>query len=205
VIPAIVLAAGRSSRMGQAKALLPLDNGENFLRRIVRTFREAEVEDVVVVIGHEAAAIESAFERDPLTARFVRNDAYETGQLSSLVAGLRVIDRPGVVAALLTLVDAPLVAAATVRAVVETYRRTHAAIVRPVSRGRHGHPVLIDRALFGALRAADRRAGAKPIVRAHASPAGDVEVDDEGAFADVDTPAEYEALISRLRGRASGG
>jgi molybdenum cofactor cytidylyltransferase len=195
MIPAIVLAAGRSTRMGRPKALLPLGPGDTFLTRIVATFRDAEIEDVVVVVGHDAEALIDAFDRSPAVARFVVNPDYERGQLTSLAAGLRVVDRPGVVAALVTLVDVPLVQAATVRAVVERYRRTHAPIVRPVNAGRHGHPVLIDRSLFAALRAADPAHGAKAIIRAHASPAGDVEVDDEGAFTDVDTPAEYDAIV----------
>ena len=195
MIPAIVLAAGKSTRMGRQKALLPLGAGQTFLTRIVSTFREAGIEDVVVVVGHEARAVIDWFDASPASARFVVNHDYETGQLSSLLAGLRVVDRPGVIAALVTLVDAPLVLASTVGAVVDRYRRTHAAIVRPVHGGRHGHPVLIDRTLFDALRAADPVQGAKPIIRAHASPAGDVEVEDEGAFIDIDTPGDYERVI----------
>src|SRR5512135_3500218 len=57
VIPAIVLAAGKSSRMGRPKATLPIDGGDTFLTRIVRTFTAASVEDVVVVVGHDADAI----------------------------------------------------------------------------------------------------------------------------------------------------
>ena len=190
MIPALVLAAGRSSRMGRAKATLPLEGDDTFLTRIVRTFLEAGVDDVVVVVGHEAEAIVSRFSRLP--ARFVLNADYDRGQLSSLVAGLGVVDRPGVAGVLVTLVDVPLVSAATVRAVVDRYKRTHAPIVRPTSGARHGHPLLVDRSLFDALRAADPAAGAKLIVRAHASPAGDVEVTDEGAFLDIDTPQALE-------------
>src|SRR5262249_39837390 len=131
-------------------------------------------------------------------ARFVLNADYEAGQLSSLLAGLRVVDRPGVAAAVVTLVDTPLVSAATVRAVIERYRQTHAPILRPADGSRPGHPVLMDRGLFDALRAQDAAQGAKPVIRAHASAAGDVAVDDEGAFIDIDTPAEYEAALSRL-------
>ena len=58
-------------------------------------------------------------------------------------------------------------------------------------------PVLIDRSVFDLLRRADPAAGAKPVVRAHATPAGDVAVTDEGAFTDVDTPDEYERLFVR--------
>ena len=193
VIPAVVLAAGLSSRMGRAKATLPIGD-DTFLTRVVRTFLDAGVDDVVVVVGHEAEAVVSTFERSGLAARFVHNPAFSRGQFSSILAGLRAIDRPGVEAMLLTLVDVPLVRPSTVRAVLDHYRRTHAPIVRPTSGSRHGHPVLIDRSVFHALSHADPAAGAKAIVRAHASPAGDLAIDDEGAFSDVDTPEEYARL-----------
>ena len=187
MIPAIVLAAGKSSRMGRPKATLPLDGGETFLTRIVRTFSAASVEDVVVVVGHEADAIVASFADVDVVARFVENRDYERGQLSSLIAGLRVVDRPGVNAVLVTLVDVPLVTSATIRAVVDRYRQTGAPIVRPVRGDDHGHPVLIDRSLFDAIHHADPAVGAKAIIRANVSTAGDVPVDDPGAFADFDT------------------
>ena len=202
MIPAIVLAAGRSTRMGEAKAALPIAAGETFLTRIVRTFLEAGVDDVVIVVGHDADRVVRSFAQSGLAARFVVNREYDRGQLSSLVAGLGVVDRPGVVAALVTLVDVPLVTAATVRAVVERYRETRARIVRPTSGARHGHPLLVDRSLFDELRAAAGDAGAKPIVRAHATPQGDIEIADEGAFLDIDTRDAYEKLITY---RSNGG
>jgi molybdenum cofactor cytidylyltransferase len=205
VIPAIVLAAGRSSRMGRAKAALPLDARDTFLSHIVRTFLAAEVDDVVVVVGHDAETIVNSFSESGLSARFVANPDYDRGQLSSLVAGLTFVDRPGVTAALVTLVDVPLVTAETVRAVVDRYRKTHAPIVRPTSGVRHGHPLLIDRSLFGELRAADPAVGAKPIVRAHASAAGDIEIADEGAFLDIDTEEEYrKSVTTGDRDRSNG-
>jgi molybdenum cofactor cytidylyltransferase len=197
MIPAIVLAAGKSSRMGRSKAALPLPGGETFITRIVRTFKAASVEDVVVVVGHDANAVVDAFAASDLDARFVENPDYEAGQLSSLLAGLRVVDRPGVVAVLVTLVDVPLVDPATVRAVVDRYHTTHARVVRPVRGNQHGHPVLIDRSLFEALRRADPAVGAKAVIRANVSAAGDVAVDDDGAFADADTPDDYERIYRR--------
>jgi molybdenum cofactor cytidylyltransferase len=205
VIPAIVLAAGRSSRMGRAKATLPLDNGDTFLTRIVRTFRDAGVDDVIVVVGHEANAIARSFSESGLPARFVVNAGYDRGQLSSLVAGLAVIDRPGVAAVLVTLVDVPLVSSATVRAVIERYRLSRAPVVRPTSGARHGHPLLLDRSLFDALRDADPDEGAKPIVRAHASAAGDLEIPDEGAFTDIDTEEDYRRWVIDRSGGDAGG
>jgi molybdenum cofactor cytidylyltransferase len=117
----------------------------------------------------------------------------------SAIAGLNVIDRPGVEGMLLTLVDVPLVAASTVRAVLERYRATRAPIVRPVRGAQHGHPVLIDRSVFAELRRADPASGIKPIVRARAGASGDVPVDDDGAFLDIDTPAEYSRIVGAMR------
>lgn len=195
VIPAIVLAAGRSSRMGRPKATLPAGDGHTFLTRIVRTFLDAGVDDVIVVVGHDADPIAASFSQSGLPARFVVNREYDRGQLSSLLAGLNVVDRPGVAAVLITLVDVPLVSAATVSAVIDAYRRTGAPIVRPTSGDRHGHPLLIERSVFAALRAADLASGAKPVVRAYASAIGDIPIEDEGAFTDIDTEEEYRKTI----------
>lgn len=196
---------------GRSKALLELDQRDTFLTRIIRAFHDAGVEDVVVVIGHDAAAVRASLVEhgiqlapDPATdshlrgVRVVVNPAYESGQLSSLLTGLDAIDRPGVHAVLMTLVDVPMVSASTIRRVIDRYHAAHAPVVRPVRGAEHGHPVLIDRTLFDQLRHADASAGAKPVIRAHASEAGNVPVDDDGAFFDVDTPADY----ARLRGKA---
>jgi molybdenum cofactor cytidylyltransferase len=207
MVPAVVLAAGLSSRMGRLKATLsvdPLDEaGDTFLTRILRTFLAAGVEDTVVVVGHGAESVVESVTRRGLSPRFVLNRGYEAGQLSSVLAGLRAIDRPGVAAMLLTLVDVPLISPATVRRVIERHVETRALVVRPVADesgvkgARHGHPVLIDRRLFPELYAADPATGAKPIVRAHISSEGNVEVTDEGAFLDIDTPQDYERVLGR--------
>jgi molybdenum cofactor cytidylyltransferase len=197
VIPGVVLAAGASSRMGRPKALLPVRSGESFLARIVATLRTAGVEDVVVVLGAEAETIAASPEVAALDARLIANPDHARGQLTSVIAALAVVDRPGVRAMLVTLVDVPLVSPATVEAVLETYRRTLAPVVRPAKGARHGHPVIFDRRLFGELRAADPAVGARAVVRAHAAEIVDVPVDDEGAFLDIDTPEDYERIIGR--------
>jgi molybdenum cofactor cytidylyltransferase len=198
MIPAIVLAAGASTRMGRPKALLPL-GGETFLSRIVKTLRDAEVDDLLVVVGHEGAMITASLAPLAFPVRVVENPDYSRGQLSSLQAGLRAADRPGVRGVLVTLVDLPLISSSTVRAVLDAYRRhPTAAIVRPVDGNRHGHPVVFDRQLFIELRAGDPAIGAKPIVQAHREAIVGVPVTDEGAFVDIDTPDEYERLIGRF-------
>jgi molybdenum cofactor cytidylyltransferase len=198
MLPAVILAAGQSSRMGRPKALLPLGPSETFLSRSARVLRAAGADEVLVVVGYHAAPIRAAVERERLDVRLVENPDHATGQLSSLIAALEAVDRPGVPGVLVTLVDVPFVAEETVRAVVDAYRRTGAPIVRPSRDGRHGHPVLFDRAVFGDLRRADPALGAKAVLRARQGDIMDVPVTDEGAFLDIDTPEVYERLAREL-------
>ena len=195
MIPGIVLAAGKSSRMGRTKALLPIGERETFLSRVVDTLRTGGVEDVIVVVGAERDAIQTAVAEAGMAVRVVENRDYELGQLSSLVAALHTIDRPGVTAALVTLIDVPLVASATVSTLLQEYRAGAALIVRPTRGGRHGHPVIFDRALFDELRRANPKEGAKEVLRAYSAEQLNVEVCDEGAFTDIDTPEDYERFI----------
>ena len=197
MIPGVVLSGGASSRMGgRPKALLPTGHGdETFLDRIVAALREGGVDDVVVVAGYHQEAIGRAADLMAAPVRVLHNPAPDRGQLSTLLVALNAIDQPGVQAMLVTLVDLPLVSSATVHAVLEGYRRTGAPIVRPAHDGRHGHPVLFDRSLFDELRCADPEQGAKPVVRAHAAAGLEIEIADEGAFADVDTPEDYARLF----------
>ena len=208
MVVGIVLAAGASSRMGRPKALLPID-GDTFVTRVCRTLLDGGVDDLVVVAGAEHEAVAAAVATAGLPARIVENTHRDEGQLSSVLAGLAVADRPGVDAVLVHLVDAPLVLAGTARAVLEAFVRTHAPIVRPDVHGRHGHPVLFARRVFDDLRRADPVVGAKAVVRAHAAEICNVPVDDEGACRDVDTPEDYARLAgpnpAQKPPRAGGG
>ena len=196
MISAIVLAAGASSRMGQAKAALPLgQTGETVVARVIRTLIEGGVPGVVVVAGAHIDAVRHAMPAHEWRARVVEHAGWQQGQLSSLLAGLQAIDDPLLEAAVVTLVDVPLVSPLTVAAVIAEWRRTRAPIVRPASGDRHGHPVIFDRSVFADLRSANPNAGAKAVFAIHKDRIVNVEVNDPGAFEDIDTPGDYERLI----------
>jgi molybdenum cofactor cytidylyltransferase len=198
MIPGVVLAAGAATRMGRRKALLPTGTaGETFLSRTVSTLHAAGVDDVVVVVAPGADDVRRAVAALPVLTRVVENPHPEHGQLSSVLAGLNLVDHPGVMAMLVTLVDAPFVRVDTVRALLAAYRRTLAPVVRPARGGRHGHPVVFDRRVFHELRHADPALGAKAVVCAHGLDVLDVDVEDEGAFHDIDTPEDYERATGR--------
>jgi molybdenum cofactor cytidylyltransferase len=195
VIAAVILAAGASSRMGRDKGLLPLPGGGTFLSRLARSLREGGCTEVVAVVGEAADAFRAAVEREGLPVRLVRNPDPSRGQLSSLHEALDDLAPLVPRAIVMVPVDLPLVAPATVRAVIDAWERGGSPIVRPSRRGRHGHPVLFDARVLPELRAADLSAGARVVVRAHAAESCDVEVDDPGAFEDIDTPEDYRRVF----------
>lgn len=201
MLRAVILAAGASSRMGRAKAVLPLGStGDTVLSRSLRGLLEGGLTDITVVAGAHIDAVRAVMPfRDP-RVRMIEHRGWEQGQLSSLVAGLDAAADPQLEALLVTLVDVPLVHPGTVRAVVHAWRSTRAPITRPVDGARHGHPVIFDSSVFAELRAADPRIGAKAVFAAHRAHVLDVAVKDEGAFLDLDTPEDYERV--RRRGGA---
>jgi molybdenum cofactor cytidylyltransferase len=199
VLTGIILAAGNSTRMGAPKALLQTPDGQLFVSRIVRTWHGAGVHDVVVVTGGDHAAIAAAIARDGIVPPplIVQNPDPSRGQLSSLLVGLdATAESQGV---LMTLVDSPLATLATVSAVIDQWRRSHAPIVRPAIGDTHGHPVLFDRTVFDELRRAPATVGAKAVVRAHEREIVNVQVSDEGCVVDFDTPLDYERYLKRYR------
>jgi molybdenum cofactor cytidylyltransferase len=199
MLATIILAAGDSTRMGRPKALLPDPDGRPFVARLVRSFTAAGIDRAVVVTGSQHEAIVKATIADcpPILADCVRNPDPSRGQLSSLWVGLDAVESPDLDGVLVTPVDIPMIRSATSRLVVEAWTRTRAPIVRPAVGDRHGHPVLFDRIVFDALRHAPLSEGARVVVHAYADQLVNVEVDDDRCLVDVDTPADYETVISK--------
>ncbi len=200
MLPAIVLAGGASTRMGTPKALLDDPDGQLFIIRILATLKEAGIQEGVVVTGvHHDVTVEACEARPELAslARCVRNPDPARGQLSSLLVGMDAVAGPHTEGLLVALVDVPMVTAATVKQVVDAWRQRRAPIVRPVVGARHGHPVVFDRKVFGALREAPLDRGAKAVLTSRAALIENVAVDDTGCLLDIDTPDEYARLGRR--------
>ena len=197
MVPGTVIAAGRSMRMGRSKALLPFGRSYpvTFLQHITDAMRQAGLEDILVVGRPDDEALRRSVEGLAGRARFVQNASHERGQLTSIVAAVNAVDRPGVRGLLVMPVDMPFVRAATIASVMDAFATSAASIVRPAHGGRHGHPVIFDRSSFDALRHADPSVGAKSVLRAHAARVLNVGVEDEGVLTDVDSLEQYVAAF----------
>jgi molybdenum cofactor cytidylyltransferase len=192
VIAGVVLAAGLSRRMGRPKLLLELE-GRPVIRHSVETLAGAGIEDVVVVVSPEAAAIQSALAGLPV--RFAVNPAPAAGQAGSVVAGVKAL-APGTEAALIALGDQPGVPRAVLVGLCECHRATGLPIVAPRYREGRGNPVLFDAAVFPELLQLTGDEGARGIIDADPTRVALVPFD-LSMPRDLDTPDDYESLRAR--------
>lgn len=196
MIAGIVLAAGRSSRLGRPKQLLPV-RGEPLLRVTLQRILSTSLDTVYVVLGHCADDIAGVISDLPL--RIVHNPDAEEGQSTSVLAGLRAVAASDPDAVMFLLGDQPQVNPAVVNALISRWQETHAGVVAPRYANGAGNPVLFDRRVLPEFTTLSGDTGARAIVRAHQH-SGDISLVDVNAPAprDVDTNADYEALLASL-------
>lgn len=190
----VVLAAGRSSRMGSPKALLDF-LGLPFAVRILQALEVLEVKTRVVVLGPDAPRIQPALaDHDFL---LVENPEPDTGPIASLRGALRALQPLQPDAVLVWPVDLPHVRVSTVERVIEAHRRSKAAVVLPTFAERKGHPVIWTSGLFGELMEspAANREGARAVLHNHETDVLGVPVDDPAVVDQVNTPEDYERLV----------
>ena len=191
-VAAIVLAAGRSTRMGAQNKLLADLGGKPMVRRVVETALASKARPVLAVTGHMATEVAAALAC--LGVRLIANPDYATGLASSLKAGIRAVpaDCDG---ALILLGDMPGITAENVDRLVDVFAETRDAIVVPVQKGRQGNPVIWPRRYFAELLQLEGDAGAKRLLAEHREDVREVELGTAGIFADIDTPEE----LARIR------
>jgi len=195
VIAGVVLAAGRSRRMGRPKALLQHE-GESFVARAVRVLRAGGCAGVWVVAGSEddPVAERVAAEAGRCGAGLVRNPRPDSEQVDSLRLAVRALPSDAE-AAVFTPVDHPRLPVGAVRAVIDAFRRTAAPLVVPAHGGQRGHPTLLSSALFGELLEEALPEGARTLLERHHAQLLEVSVQDAGILVDVNTPEELRAAL----------
>lgn len=189
-VEAVVLAAGRSTRMHGANKLIAELDGAAVVARAVDAALASRAARVVVVTGHQAARVRAALAgRD---VRFAHNRRYASGLASSLRTGLRALG-PDCDGALICLGDMPWVRAADLDALIAAFARAARPICVPVRNRRRGNPVLWPARHFAALRALSGDVGARGLLRRYAREVARVPVRSAGVMRDVDTAADLDA------------
>jgi molybdenum cofactor cytidylyltransferase len=197
-IGAVILAAGMSSRMGETKQLIRL--GENtLLEQVVEIVRSCRVDEIVLVLGHQAETIKKRVGIKNL--KVVINESYQQGMGTSLRTGLAALSS-GTNAALIVLADQPFVRAETLDRLIDQYEQSGAQIAIPIYKGFRGNPVLLGRSVFPEVMALTGDIGCRAIFGNHVGGIVKVLVDDIGILLDLDTKGDVEKLREFRHGAA---
>lgn len=192
MISGVILAAGRSARLGRPKQLLPLA-GRPLLDHVLHNAATSNLDEIILVLGHDAPRIAAALPNRG--QRLVLNPDHAAGQSSSLRAGLAAVD-PAASGALFLLGDQPEVGPDVIDALIAAHAAAGGRIIRPRYGGRPGNPVLFARSLFPALARITGDNGARSVIRAHRSSVVHVDIGAAPPPRDVDTEEDYRALLA---------
>ncbi len=193
MIAGIVLAAGKSERMGQPKMSLPWGD-TTVIGQVVATLVHSGLGEVVVVTGSGRENIEQALSHLPQSwpVRLVFNPHFAAGEmLSSLQMGIAALEE-SIVAALLALGDQPQIESRVVEAVLDAYRKSDLRLVAPSYQMRRGHPMLFHRSLWPEILALSPPQTLRDLLLAQADRIHYVTVDTPTILQDVDTPEDYQ-------------
>ncbi len=189
-VTAIILAAGRSTRMGGPNKLLAELGGKPLVRIVAEQALASKAKGVIVVTGHQAELVEKALQG--LKVKFVRNPDFTQGLASSVKAGITAVgsDADG---AVICLGDMPMISAQLIDHLIEAFAPDRGNLIAvPVSDGRRGNPVLWSRRFFNELMTLDGDVGARHLIAKHNEAVAEVPFEGDAAFLDIDTPEGLE-------------
>jgi molybdenum cofactor cytidylyltransferase len=185
-IAAIILAAGRSTRMGSNKLMEDL-KGKPLLRHVAEAALASQARPVLVVTGHEHQRVHAAL--GGLDVTFVHNPDYADGLSTSLKAGVAAL-AANVTGVVVMLGDMPMVTSETIIKVIAALEASpHRIAAVPVHDGEWGNPVLLSRALFAEVEHLQGDSGARKLLAARVGDVLEVAVPSDAVLIDMDTPA----------------
>ncbi|HKF57318.1 MAG TPA: nucleotidyltransferase family protein [Blastocatellia bacterium] len=194
MISAIVPAAGMSTRMGsQNKLLLPI-NGKTLIERTVDTLIGSNIDETIVVVGHQGELVKAALTGKDIV--IVENPNYKEGMASSIRAGVAAAT-PGAGALLICLADQPLLEPADLNRITSAMVDAKAcgkSIVVPFFKGQRGNPVILDAIYRNAMIDVVGDIGCKKIIKQHPDEVYAVEMETDHVVRDIDTIEEYRNL-----------
>ena len=189
MISAIILAAGKSERMGKPKLILPL-NGKTVIEEVIETVKDSNVDNIVVVLGHNYKLIQPYVEKEKVP--FTINFFYEYGMTSSFKKGLSEVSNTSD-AVILILGDQPLISLDVINEIIEVYRHTSALIVSPRVGRKKAHPVLFDKKTFQDILNLPKDGIIRDVVHKYSLQHVTFDWSKE-VLLDMDTPEDYERI-----------
>lgn len=196
MISTIILAAGRSSRVGGIKALLPI-YGKSFIEHLIDLFLSAGIGQINVVLGYNRDDVEIAIKN--LKCKIVINPEPRRGQLSSIICGIESLPPSEISGAFICPVDYPLISRGTITSMIQAFNQTRKGLVVPTFNKKRGRPILFSSSIFKELKKAPREIGARYILDRFPDEVLEVPVKDEGILININTCEDYERYI-KLRG-----
>jgi molybdenum cofactor cytidylyltransferase len=199
-IAALLLAAGRSSRMGANKMLAEIDS-RPMVARTAQRLLSSHARPIVAVLGNQADDVDAALGKLPVER--VMNPDFAEGLATSLKCGLGALpqDADGVI---VCLGDMPLITGRDLDRLIAAFNPLEGrAIVVPTRRGRRGNPILWSRQFFPEMMALSGDAGARRLLDEHADLVAEIEMDTDAIFIDIDTPDALAALRERVKPSAA--
>ena len=199
-IAALLLAAGKSSRMGTNKMLEEVD-GKPMVARTAQRLLASRARPVVAILGNMADSVDAALGRLPVER--VVNPDFADGLSTSLKRGLAALpaDIDGVV---VCLGDMPLIAGRDLDRLIAAFNPLEGrAIVVPMRRGHRGNPILWSREFFPEMMALSGDTGARRLIETHADRVAEIEMDSDSVLVDIDTPQALAELRGRLHPSAA--
>jgi molybdenum cofactor cytidylyltransferase len=195
MITAVVPAAGQSRRMGAQKQLLPFA-GTTVIGHIVDVLLRSRIDDVCVVVGHQADRVRQAIEGRGVRI-VVNSDYQQTDMLHSIRCGLAAMPQ-ACRALLIALGDQPAITPEVINAMIDGFSGSGRGIVVPVHTGRRGHPLLLDMKHRNEILTAYDQVGLRGLLAAHADDVFELAVPDSAVLSDMDFPEDYHRELARL-------
>ena len=198
-IAAILLAAGRSRRMGRDKLALPWGDKTVF-ERCLDTLLYSKLAEITVVVSDESKTFRNQLATHPAflsgRMRYAQNPSPERGMSFSIRRGLRKVSR-GIQGVLITLGDQPLLKGRTINTLVRAFTPGEGRIVVPFYKGKRGNPVLFDRCYIDELSQLRGDVGGRSVIKSHPDKVIRVRTRSEGVVRDIDTLKAYRDLKAR--------
>jgi len=191
LVSVVLLAAGKSERMGRNKLLMPLGRG-TIIERTLDNLLATRVNDIIVVLGGCAQEVCAAIGKRPVAS--VLNPDYARGMSTSLLAGLQMITKKAQYV-MVALGDQPFITQSTYDKLVEAALGTNKGIVVPTFNGQRGNPITFHTNFIPEVMCFTGDVGGRELLVRYPNDVLEVTVPDEGIIINVNTPGEYEKRI----------